>query len=113
MKFPKLTHIAMSERGGISATHNTFQGILFDGKDLFYSNKYDLPDILDRMGAGDAMMAGLIYGLSKKSMDAATLINFAGASAAMKHYIRGDFNLSSLHEIRSLMDGNSGSKVHR
>lgn len=63
-------------------------------------------NILDRVGGGDAFASGLIYAMMKnyKPMD---MINFAVASSAIKHTIRGDGNITDDAEsIRQLMNMN-------
>ena len=112
-KFPNLHHIAMSSREGHSASHNTYKGMLYDGHSVYESPTYELPDMLDRIGGGDAFMAGLIFGLSKGKSDPQEVVEFAVAAAALKHYIKGDFNLSSEQEVRGLMAGNTGGRVSR
>ncbi len=112
-RFPKLRHIALSSREGFSASHNTFRGVLFDGKNTCRSRTHELPDMLDRIGGGDAFMAGLIFGLQKMPENPQETIEFAAAAAALKHYIKGDFNLSTENEVRSLMAGNMGGRVNR
>lgn len=111
--FPRLRHIAMTRREGFSASHNSYQGLIFDGQRLFTSKKYELPDMLDRIGSGDAFMAGLLFGLQKADADLQEVIEFATAAAAFKHYISGDFNLCTEAEVRALMAGNSGGRVSR
>jgi 2-dehydro-3-deoxygluconokinase len=111
--YPRLQHIAMTQREGFSASHNSYQGLLYDGHHVFFSKKYDLPDILDRIGTGDAFMAGLIFGLQKNEADLQETVEFATAAAALKHYIAGDFNLCSEAEVRDLMAGDSGGRVRR
>ncbi|GAB4492704.1 MAG: sugar kinase [Saprospiraceae bacterium] len=111
--FPHLKHLAMTRREGFSASHNSYQGLLYDGQKLFFSKKYDLPDILDRIGTGDAFMAGLILGLQKNEADLQETVEFATAAAALKHYIAGDFNLCSEAEVRALMTGDSGGRIRR
>lgn len=112
-RFPKLTHIAMTSRAGLSASHNTYKGMLFDGAQVFESRTYELPDMLDRIGGGDAFMAGLIFGLTKMPDHPHETVEFAVAAAALKHYVRGDFNLTTEQEVRALMGGNMGGKVSR
>ncbi len=112
-RFPQLRYIAMSSRAGHSASHNTYGGVLYAGQHVFHSPTYELPDILDRIGSGDAFMAGLIVGLQRAPADPQEIVTFAAAAAALKHYVKGDFNLSVETEIRSLMNGNMGGRVNR
>ena len=111
--FPKLQYIAMTARKAYHATHNAYKGFLYDGKTLLESREYDIPDILDRIGAGDAFMGGLIYCLSKQNPTPQYAVDFAAATAALKHSVRGDFNLVAVSEVESLMKGNTGGKVSR
>ncbi len=111
--FPHLRYLAMTRREGLSASHNHYQGFLFNGESLFTSKNYDLPHLLDRIGTGDAFMAGLLFGLIKSNADLQEVIEFATAAAAMKHYVPGDFNLCSEAEVRALMAGSSGGRVNR
>ena len=62
-KFPKAEKIAITLRGSISASHNSWAGILYDGKKMFKSKDYNITHIVDRLGAGDSFMGGLIYGI--------------------------------------------------
>ena len=112
-KYPWVEFIAMTKREGLTATHNTYQGILWHKGAIHQSAVYDMPDMTDRIGGGDAFMAGLVHGLSRGSGQLQETIEFAAAAAALKHYIAGDFNLSTEKEIKGLMTGNTGGKVSR
>lgn len=114
--FPHTEFISFSDREGLSATHNTYQGYLFHNKEVYESKKYDIPDIIDRLGTGDALMAGLIYKLQawyEGKTDLQSSIEFATAIAVHKHYIPGDINRVSKEEVEALMAGNTGGKVRR
>jgi 2-dehydro-3-deoxygluconokinase len=120
--FPKLKYIAMTARRAFHASHNAYKGFLHDGKTMYETREYDIPDITDRIGAGDAFMASLIFQLSKKAPPSRKnrdfvpqqyIIDFATAAATLKHTVQGDFNLVSEAEILALMDGNTGGKVSR
>jgi 2-dehydro-3-deoxygluconokinase len=110
--FPNLTYIAMTARKAHNATHNTYKGFLHNGTTLFESKEYDIADILDRIGSGDAFMAGLIFQLFQKGAPQYS-VEFATAAATLKHYVHGDYNLSNLSEVESLMKGNTGGRVSR
>ena len=64
-QFPSLKQIAITLRGSLSASHNTWSGILWDSGKVFEGPNYDITHIVDRVGGGDSFMAGLIYGLSQ------------------------------------------------
>ena len=62
-KFPKAKKVIVTLRGSINANHNTWSGVLWDGKKLYQAPEYDITHIVDRVGGGDSFMGGLIYGL--------------------------------------------------
>jgi 2-dehydro-3-deoxygluconokinase len=99
---PQIKKIAHTSRETVSASRNKIRGILWNGKEVFQSREYDLTHIVDRVGAGDAFMAGLIYGWMKDTGDQHT-IEFATAASAIKHSIEGDANLAALHEVETLV----------
>lgn len=115
-RFPNIKSIAFTEREGLSATHNTYQGFLFHDQAVFESKKYDMPDMIDRIGTGDAFMAGLIHKLSSLYQEGGTMqdvIEFATATGVHKHYIPGDINIITLDDVSLMMKGGSGAKVRR
>lgn len=89
--------IAMTFRETINSLNNNVSSILYDGKSLYKSSKYNV-NIIDRVGAGDAFSAGLIYSLLNK-MDLQKAIDFAEAACRLKHSIEGDVNIISEKEI--------------
>lgn len=111
-KFPRIKKVAMTLRGSINASHNTWGGLLWDGETLHESRRYDITHIVDRVGGGDSFMAGLIYGLTVMGDDARAL-EFAAAASALKHTIFGDFNRVSVAEVETLMSGNGSGRVSR
>ena len=62
-KFPNVKKVITTLRTSISASHNKWSGVLYDGTTLLKAPVYDITHIVDRVGAGDSFMAGLIYGL--------------------------------------------------
>jgi 2-dehydro-3-deoxygluconokinase len=103
--------VALTLRESISADRNLWSGLLYDGKEYCLSNKYDI-NIVDRLGAGDSFAAGLIYSLVS-GYKSEKIINFAVAASCLKHTIEYDFNLSSVHEVESLIEGNTSGRVQR
>jgi 2-dehydro-3-deoxygluconokinase len=111
-KYPGIQKITTTERESVSSSHNKIGAVLSDGKKMFHSKVYDLTHIVDRVGSGDAFMAGLIYGfLSKK--DEQEALEFATAACAWKHSIEGDVNLASVSDIEALVKGENVGKLLR
>ncbi len=111
-KYPNVKMITTTERVSVSSSHNQISGMLFDGKKMLTSKRYDLTHIVDRVGSGDAYMAGMVYGLLKKS-DHQQALEFATAACAWKHSIEGDVNLASVEEIENLVSGHNVGKLLR
>ena len=112
VRFPRAKKVIITLRGSINANHNTWGGVLFDGKTLYESPRYDITHIVDRVGGGDSFMGGLIYGLREYKDDERAL-NFAVAASCLKHTIYGDFNLVTVAEVENLMKGDGSGRVSR
>ena len=112
-KFPKAKKVITTLRGSISASHNTWAGILYDGKNIYTSPEYKITHIVDRVGGGDSFMGGLIYGLLQYPEDDQNALNFAVAASCLKHTIKGDANLVTVAEVEKLMSGDASGRVAR
>jgi len=110
--FPNLKKQAITLRESFSADHNGWSACMHNGKDFFVSRHYDIKNIVDRVGGGDAFAGGLIYGLIS-AMDDEKALNFAAAASCLKHSISGDFNRSTLAEVKKLMEGDVSGRVQR
>ncbi|MEA5259581.1 sugar kinase [Arcicella aquatica] len=111
-RFPKLKKVLTTKRGQISASHNTLTGKCWNGFEMLETKQINIPDIVDRIGGGDAFMAGFIFGeiIYQNTQKA---IEFGVAASALKHTIEGDFNLSSVSEIEAVMNGDVSGKLRR
>ena len=112
-KFPRAQKIITTLRGSISASHNSWAGVLYDGTTLFKSMEYQITHIVDRVGGGDSFMGGLIYGLLHFPEDNQKALDFAVAASCLKHTIKGDANLVTLTEIEKLINGDASGRVVR
>jgi 2-dehydro-3-deoxygluconokinase len=112
-RFPGLKTIAITLRGSLSASHNTWSGVLWQSGDFFTAPRYDITHIVDRVGGGDAFMGGLIYGLRTYGTDYQKALHFAVAASCLKHSIIGDFNQVSVAEVEGIMGGNVSGRVSR
>ncbi len=110
--FPNLKYQAITLRESISASHNGWSACLYNGSEFFLSRRYDITDIVDRVGGGDSFAAGLIYGLHTGMADADAL-NYAVAASCLKHSILGDANLATVAEVKRLAGGDASGRVQR
>lgn len=112
-RFPQLQTIAITLRGSISASHNTWSGVLWHAGDYYRGLNFDITHIVDRVGGGDAFMGGLIYGLRTYGQDYQRALDFAVAASCLKHTVFGDFNLATVAEVEKLMSGDASGRVSR
>lgn len=112
-RFPKVNKVAITLRGSISASHNTWNAVLWDGSNLLVGPSYNIDHIEDRVGVGDSFAAGLIFGLNTWPDDNQKALGYAIASSALKHTIFGDFNQVSDNEIENLMTGDMSGRIIR
>ena len=112
-QFTRANKVIITLRGSINADHNSWSGVLFDGKKLFEAPEYQITHIVDRVGGGDSFMGGLIYGLISWPGDDQKALNFAVAASCLKHTIHGDYNLVSVSEVEQLMKGDGSGRVVR
>ena len=111
-RYPNLKRVAITLRQSISADRNIWQASYYDGEELLLSRRYDLTDIVDRVGGGDSFCGGLIYGLNAYD-NARDALEFATAASCLKHTVNGDYNRVSASEVRSLMKGSGSGRVQR
>jgi 2-dehydro-3-deoxygluconokinase len=111
-EFPNLERTAITLRESHSADRNTWSAVLRSRKEFIPGSSYEITDIVDRIGGGDAFAAGLIHGLEIFNTDTQAL-EFAIASSCLKHSIPGDFNLISEKEALALMKGEKSGRVQR
>jgi 2-dehydro-3-deoxygluconokinase len=111
-RFPSLSTVAITLRGSLSASHNTWSGILYTDGTMYTGPTYDIVPIVDRVGGGDSFCAGLIYSLLDERTPQNAL-DFAVAASCLKHTIHVDFNLVSVAEVENLLKGGGGGRVQR
>jgi 2-dehydro-3-deoxygluconokinase len=110
--FPNLEKQAITMRESHNADRNGWSAVLYNGRELMASRRYEIENIVDRVGAGDSFAAGLIYGLITYGEDQKAL-EFATAASCLKHSVAGDFNRATIDEVEKLMRGEASGRVQR
>ena len=110
--YPNIKRVAITLRESKSADRNDWAACIYDGKEFYVSRKYEITDIVDRVGGGDSFSGGLIYGLLtyEKQSDA---LEYAVAASCLKHTISGDYNRVTVPEVTALMKGSGSGRVER
>jgi len=110
--YPNMKLVAITMRESISADINGWAGCLNDREHFYVSKKYEIHDIIDRVGGGDAFAGGLIYGLNAYE-DKQEALEFAVAAGCLKHSIIGDFNRVDISDVVNLIYGDATGRVQR
>ena len=106
----EISYVISTLRESFSASHNGWKAMIYNGKEFYVSKHYDIDPIVDRVGGGDSFSGGIIHGLLTKPTQGEAL-EFAVAASALKHTVRGDFNLVSVAEAEALAGGDASGRV--
>jgi 2-dehydro-3-deoxygluconokinase len=122
-QFNNVSTVAITLRESISASHNNWGAMLYDVKSdqAFFApvqngqyTPYQIRNIVDRVGGGDAFGAGLIFALQTPELSAPeNAVAFATAASCLAQSILGDFNYNSREEVETLMKGSASGRVVR
>ncbi|MCU0429021.1 MAG: sugar kinase [Cytophagaceae bacterium] len=106
--FSNLRWIASTMRRSPSASHNSIGACLWTKAGFYTTEEWQIPAIVDRVGSGDAFMAGFLHGILRFPDQPQRILDWALASAAYKHSMEGDVCIATLEEIeRSMQTGKS------
>ncbi|MBO7486202.1 MAG: sugar kinase [Spirochaetaceae bacterium] len=111
--YPNISIVAITLRESHSADYNGWSAALLGRSGFYHSKKYEITNIVDRVGGGDSFSAGLIFGLLEYPDDEAYALEFATAASCLKHSIPGDFNLTKRSEVENLCKGDGSGRVQR
>jgi len=111
-QFPNIEKQVITLRESRNADQNGWAACMLNRSEFLVSRQYEITDIVDRVGAGDAFAAGLIFGLLTRADDASAL-EFAAAAGCLKHSLPGDFNRVSAAEVEKLLEGDGSGRVQR
>jgi len=102
--------VATTRREAVSPTrHNFGSRVYCDGK--FYEEPhYKNIEVIDRVGSGDAYVAGVLYGiLAGKSIEES--MSYGNALSAIKNTVSGDMSISSIDEVESVIRSHRATGV--
>jgi 2-dehydro-3-deoxygluconokinase len=101
-EFPNLEYLAATTRETLTMNHHRITAEIVTRKGRWFSKSYNAAGIVDRIGGGDAFAAGILHGIVSGMSEQKT-VNFAAAASALKHSIRGDFNLVDISDVEYAM----------
>jgi len=97
--------IASTQRKVITQSQHQFASVIFDREShTFFRTEqpYNI-EVVDRVGSGDAYIAGVLYGLLSSSFDCEKAQEYGDAFAAIKCTIPGDILISNKAEVDSVI----------
>ncbi len=104
-----VTHVAGTKRETPLVWRNRFGAVGYANGTVHETPWYEV-EIVDRLGAGDALASGLIHGLLDG--DFAKGLEYGAAMGAIKHTIPGDLPWISKDEVEAVMNG-AGLRIGR
>jgi len=111
--FSQISKIIDTKRTSISASHNLLRALMWNGKELLETGDIEINPIIDRVGGGDAFIAGLIHGLISFNGDDQKALEFGVAASALKHTIEGDALISTIAEVEAIRQGETSGRIKR
>ncbi|ACL76022.1 sugar kinase [Ruminiclostridium cellulolyticum] len=103
--------VATTERKVIGASQHSFSSTIYSSKDDRFYNEhaYEKIEVVDRIGSGDAYVAGVLFGMLKYT-DLQKALEFGNAMAAVKSTIPGDLIVTSFGEIERIIKAHQGEQ---
>ena len=103
-RYPNLKVIASTMRRVISAQRHSFTSRIYDSElnESFTEAEYKNIEVVDRIGSGDAYVAGALYGLLRFG-DIASAARYGNAMAALTSTVPGDMSECDLADIEMII----------
>lgn len=120
-RFANVRTVAFTLRESVSASHNRWGAMLYSAESddaLFAPERdgaytpYEITDIVDRVGAGDAFAAALIQ-TNREASDPARALEFATAFSCLAHSVEGDVNYTTRADVEKLLTSGGSGRVQR
>lgn len=122
-RFPNVREVVGTCRAGTSASEDRWSARLWSAESEEFVEAperagqlvpFEITPVVDRIGAGDAFAAGLIFATRTPALSGLrTRLEFATAAGCLSHWVHGDINYSTRAEVEALMSGASGGRVNR
>lgn len=112
-RFPNVRAVVFALRNELSANHHLISGTLYAGNELHLTRVYDIDNVVDCVGVGDAFVGGMIYGMAARPDDAQYALDFGAAACALKNTVPGDYSRFTAAEIEQLAAGPVTGRIAR
>ncbi len=101
--FPRCKKWLMGMRNQVNASHHLLTALMWSEGKLYHTRIYDIADMVDPMGVGDAFAAGQIHAMLAYPDDNQRILDYALATSTLKYTFEGDACLATDDEIQWLM----------
>ena len=105
-KLPRCKYMFIALRRVITSEHHVMAGVLYTGGRLLTTRVYEVNNVIDSMGVGDAFVGAMLYAYQNYADDQAKL-DFATGGSVLKNTIVGDYNMVTVAEVEGLVGGGS------
>ena len=102
-QFPHCSEMMLGLRNQITTNHHTLTALLWYKGTIYRTRIFDIQDIVDPVGVGDAFVAAYIHATEKWPGNPQRCLDFCVTAAMLKNSIVGDFNLVKEEEILEQM----------
>lgn len=102
-RFPRCKKWLMGMRNQVNASHHLLTALMWSEGKLYHTRIYDIADMVDPMGVGDAFAAGQIHAMLAYPDDNQRILDYALATSTLKYTFEGDACLATDDEIQWLM----------
>ena len=109
---PNCKYIYIALRNVMSSEHHTFAGVLYNNGKMSHSKVFDIDNVIDCVGVGDAFCGALLYAQTAFE-DNQKRIDFSTAASVMKNTIAGDYNMVKAYEVEGLLAKSESGEVAR
>lgn len=109
---PNCKYIYIALRNVISSVHHTFAGILYSNGKMKHTRVFDIDEVVDCVGVGDAFCGAMLYA-QHAFEDEQKRVDFSTAASVLKNTIAGDYNMVKVAEVEGLLAKQESGEVAR
>ena len=111
-QIPECKYIYIALRNVMSSEHHTFAGILYSNGTMKHSRVFDIDNVIDCVGVGDAFCGAMLYA-QHTFADEQKRVDFSTAASVLKNTIAGDYNIVKASEVEGLLAKDENGEVAR